>query len=315
MSRAAGLLIGFVADQVFGDPRRAHPVAAFGTIATAVESRTWADSRPRGTVYAAGLVGGATLLGALAERVTRDHPLAHTAVLGAATWAVLGGSSLSREAAEMSRLLAAGDLAGGRNQVTHLVGRDPTDLDAADLARATVESVAENTSDAVVAPLLLGAMFGVPGLLGYRAANTLDAMVGHRTQRYERFGWAAARLDDALNLAPARLAGVLAVLSAPVVGGRPHHAITAWRRDAAEHPSPNAGVVEATFAGALGVSLGGTNVYSGRTEHRVVLGVGRAPVVSDIARSITLARTVDWAALVVCVSLARTPRRRPRRRR
>lgn len=175
----------------------------------------------------------------------------------------------------MHDLLADDDLPGARQRLTHLVGRDTSVLDEAEVSRAVVESVAENTSDAVVAPLVWGALLGVPGLVGYRAANTLDAMVGHRGERYGRFGWASARFDDLLNLPGARLSGVLAAALAPTVGGRPSAALHAWRRDARRHPSPNAGVVEAAFAGALGVRLGGRNHYAHGTEDRMVLGDGR----------------------------------------
>ncbi|GMA89031.1 hypothetical protein GCM10025868_42810 [Angustibacter aerolatus] len=219
---------------------------------------------------------------------------------------MLGGRSLGREAGALATLLEAGDLAGGRARLPHLAGRDPSALDLAGLARAGTESVAENTSDAVVAPLLWGAVAGVPGLLGYRAANTLDAMVGHRSPRWERFGWASARLDDGLNLVPARVAAALAALLAPLVGGRPADALRAWRRDARRHPSPNAGPVEAAFAGALGVRLGGTNVYGGRVEHRGTLGDGQPAGVRDLARAVRLAGGVDVAAagLAVAVALA-----------
>lgn len=306
MSRALGLALGFTADRVLGDPRRFHPVAGFGTAAAALESRMYADSRARGVAYTSVLVGGAIALGAFAER--RGPSTLLTAV---ATWAVLGGRSLEREAEAVVAFLPH-DLPGARNRLTHLVGRDTRSLDEGEVARAVVESVAENTSDAVVAPLLAGAVLGVPGLLGYRAVNTLDAMVGHRSPRYERFGWASARLDDASNLAGSRLAAVLAV----VLGADPAGALRAWRRDARHHPSPNAGPVEAAFAGALGVRLGGTNTYrdpqgSGhRVEHRAVLGDGPAVAPQDVVRANRLARRVGVGALVVAVSLARRSDRR-----
>ena len=145
------------------------------------------------------------------------------------------------------------------------------------MARAGVESLAENTSDAVVAPLFWGAVAGLPGLLGYRAVNTLDAMVGYRSARYARFGRVAARVDDVANLVPARLTAALTVLLAPLVGGRPADALRAWRRDASGHPSPNAGPVEATAAGALGLRLGGRTEYAYGVEDRPSLGDGRAP--------------------------------------
>jgi adenosylcobinamide-phosphate synthase len=155
-----------------------------------------------------------------------------------------------------------------------------------------------------VAPLLWGAAAGVPALLVYRGANTLDAMIGNRSPRYARFGWAAARLDDVLNFAAARVTGALTVVCAPVVGGSPAGAVRAWRRDAARHPSPNAGVVEAAFAGALRVQLGGPTQYAHELEIRPTLGDGRPPDVSDLSRAVRLSRAVQAAAAVVAVALS-----------
>lgn len=309
----AGLVLGFVADRLLGDPRRFHPVAGFGRTAAALERLTYADRRAAGIVHVTLLVGGSAVAGRLATRAARGRGgAAETLLTAACTWSVLGGRSLEREALAVHAHLAADDLPAAREQVTHLVGRDPSVLDAAGVARATVESVAENTSDAVVAPLVAGAVAGVPGLLAYRAANTLDAMVGHRTPRLERFGWAAARLDDVLNLVPARLSALLAVGCAPLVGGSPVAAARAWARDARHHPSPNAGPVEASFAGALGVQLGGVNVYFGRTEDRHTLGDGRAVAPADADRSVRLARLVGVGALLSCAiapTLLRSRRR------
>jgi len=300
MSRALGLIIGYAADRLLADPREWHPVAGLGRAALALERRTYADRRSAGVVHVVVLVGGAIALGRIADR------RGSTVTTAAATWLVLGGTSLDREGAAVDKLLTAGDLAGARQQLTHLVGRDTSRLDASGVARATVESLAENTSDAVVAPLLWGAVAGVPGLLGYRAANTLDAMVGHRSERYERFGWAAARLDDLLNLPGARLTAALAAL----LGPDPRGALRAWRRDAAAHPSPNAGPVEAAFAGALGVRLGGTNVYGTRQEQRAVMGDGEAPGQHDIHRARSLARRVGVGAVIALAPIA--ARHRPR---
>ena len=307
---AAGLLLGYAVDALVGDPRRGHPVAAFGRLAAALERRTYAPRRTSGGVHVVLLVGGSVLLGMAADRLGRP-PVARVLVTAAATWAVLGGRSLRQEAVVLAGQLDAGDLAAARVQITHLVGRDPSRLGADELARACVESVAENTSDAVVAPLLWGAVAGVPGLLAYRAANTLDAMVGHRSERYRSFGWAAARLDDLLNLAPARVGGLLAALAAPLVGGSPRPALTVVRRDAARHPSPNAGVVEAAFAGALGVRLGGVNVYGGEVEDRGTLGDGRPVEVGDVQRSVTLSRATSLLSLGVAVGLTAVVGRLP----
>ncbi len=203
----------------------------------------------------------------------------------------------------MARLLPGDDLDGARARLSHLCGRDATVLDAAGLARATVESIAENTSDAIVGPLVWGVVAGVPGLLAYRAVNTLDAMVGHRSDRYARFGWAAARLDDVVNVVPARLTAALTVTLAPLVGGRPRQASRAWRRDGHKHPSPNAGSVEAAFAGALGRTLGGPVTYAGRREDRPLLGDGPAPDVADIARASRLSAAVGLVAGALAVAL------------
>jgi adenosylcobinamide-phosphate synthase len=309
---AAGLALGVAADAVLGDPPRWHPVAGFGRAAFAVETRVWRPSRAVGSAYAVGCVAVAALVGAVGDRVAgrvagRAGRVAFTAV---ATWAVVGGRSLGREAAHLAGSLEAGDVAAARARLPALCGRDPQRLDAPDLARATVESVAENTSDAVVAPLLWGAVAGPAGLLGYRAVNTLDAMVGHRSERYSQFGWAAARLDDAANWLPARLTGLLAAALAPVVGGSRRDALRVMRRDGGSHPSPNAGRCEAAFAGALGVRLGGRNVYGDRTEDRPPLGDGRKVQTADVRRAVQLSTAVSLAATAgaCCAAVVLTPR-------
>jgi len=298
MSRALGLALGFAADWLLGDPQRWHPVAGFGRTAAALERPLHADSRARGAAHVALLVGAA----AYAGRRLGDGTLP----TAAATWAVLGGRSLDREAAAVQELLDTGELDAARQRLTHLVGRDTSSLDEGEVARAVIESVAENSSDAVVAPLVWGALLGPAGLLAHRAANTLDAMVGHHNARYERFGWAAARLDDLLNLPGSRLTAALTVL----LGADRAGALRAWRRDAGGHPSPNAGPVEAAFAGALGIRLGGANTYGDRVEQRVVLGDGQPPAAHDVPRARELAVRVDVAALIVLLPIAARRRRR-----
>ncbi len=263
VSRALGLLLGFAADRVLGDPRRFHPVAGFGQVASRLEARWYDDSRAAGT----------------------------------------------GEAEVMAGLLEEKDIPEARKRLSHLCARDATYLEADELARATVESLAENTSDACVAPLLWGGVLGVPGLLGYRAANTLDAMVGYKSTKYLNFGWASARLDDVLNLVPARVCAVLTGLAA----GRLAEARRIQQRDAAKHPSPNAGQVEAAFAGALDLQLGGTNSYGDYQEDRGTLGGGPTPTVADVRRTAALARRVGIAAAGVAAILALAGRRRGRR--
>ncbi len=301
---ACGLVCGWLADQALGDPRRWHPVAGFGQLAVALEQRDYADSRARGAAHTAALVGGAVGVGYALQRFGRGRPIATTAITAAATWAVLGGRSLTREAEAVAERLDAEDVPGARQRIRSLVSRDPESLNAAGMVCAAVESVAENTSDAVVAPLFWGSVAGIPGLLGYRAINTLDAMVGYRNERYRNFGWAAARLDDVANWIPARLTAGLTVAAAPLVGGRPAEAARAVREQSAAHPSPNGGVVEAAFAGALGVRLGGQNRYGGVVEDRGELGYGPPPTVGDVARVNHLAFYVSAGSVAIAALLA-----------
>ncbi|WP_438841150.1 cobalamin biosynthesis protein [Actinoplanes auranticolor] len=301
---AAGLLAGFALDAVLGDPRRRHPVAGFGQAAGALERRLYAPNRWAGAAFTTAAVGVPVAAGLAASFLTRRQPVARAALVAAATWTVLGGRTLRRESAVMATHLENADLAAARGRLNHLCGRDPSTLDEPELARATVESVAENTSDAVVAPLLWGGLLGLPGLLGYRAANTLDAMVGHRSPRYARFGTPSARLDDVLNLLPSRLTGMLTIVAAPLVRGRPAEALRVWRRDRNDHPSPNAGQCESAMAGALGVRLGGRNVYFGRTETRPLLGDGPRPSAVHLRRAARLSGAAGLGAAVLAAGVA-----------
>lgn len=301
---ALGLSLGTGLDALVGDPSRAHPVAMFGRAASVAESRLWADSRLRGVLFAVTCVAPITGLGWTLDRLSRYGAGAHVAVTAVAAWAVLGGASLGTEALELARSLEAGDLETARRQLPALCGRDCDGLDAAEVARAVVESVAENTCDAVVAPLVWGALCGLPGLLGYRAVNTLDAMVGHRTPRYTRFGWACARLDDLVNFLPARLTGVVAAMLAPAVGGNPGHALRILHSHGGAHPSPNSGRCEAAFAGALGVRLGGVNFYQGRAAPFGPLGDGVPPAARDIRRTVRLSRLTSAAVSLLAAAVA-----------
>ncbi|WP_083391010.1 cobalamin biosynthesis protein [Parafrankia soli] len=308
MSRArmVGLVLGAALDTVLADPARGHPVAGFGRVAGGLERAVHRDSRLVGAAYATVLVAGTGAAAAGAERALagrrpgRWAALARAGLTAATTWTVLGGTSLRRQGRALGGELERRDLRAARTRLPSLCGRDPSALDAGGLARAGVESVAENTSDAVVAPLLWGAVAGLPGLVAYRAANTLDAMVGYRDARHGRFGWAAARTDDAANLLPARMCALLTCACAPVVGGSPAEAFRVMRRDGRSHPSPNAGVVEAAFAGALGLRLGGELRYPHGVEHRPELGSGRPAEAGDLAAAARLSGAVSAASVVVC---------------
>ena len=276
--RAFGSAVGLVADRIVGEPPTAlHPVAAFGRLMQHVERRVYRDTRESGVVYAA--TGAAT--GAIAGAFVRST--------AAAVWGAAAGRMLRAEAGGIQHSLEVGDLACARTKLPALVGRDASRLDESGVAAAVIESLAENTVDAVVAPALWGAALGAPGALVYRAINTMDAMVGHRSDRYERFGWASARLDDIANYLPARVSVVLVCLACPA---RAPAVVRAVRFDARAHPSPNAGVAEAAFAAALDLEVGGTLQYAGRVEPRPGLGTGRRPATDDIDRAVRLADRV-----------------------
>jgi adenosylcobinamide-phosphate synthase len=275
--------VGLLADRALGEPALPagwHPVSLFGRAMRAVESRTYADVRQNGLVYA----GAGVAVGAGAGLAVRSRAVA--------TYLAVAGRALGDAASAVGSALDAGDLDAARSLLPALVGRDPADLDEKELARAAVESVAENTVDAVVAPALWALSLGAPGALGYRAVNTMDAVVGHRSARYQRYGWAAARLDDAAGWLPARATALL------VAAVRPRAAKAVWRTvrgDAGAHPSPNSGVAEAAFAAALGLRLGGSNRYGARVEVRPYLGDGRPPEAADIAAAVRLSRDVTYA--------------------
>jgi adenosylcobinamide-phosphate synthase len=271
-----------------------------------VERHTYRDGRPAGLAHAAAGIGLAAGIGMAAQRVTGSA----VATFAAAEVAI-AGRMLAESATAIGAALEAGDLDRARALLPELVGRDPTGLDASEVARAVVESVAENTVDAVVAPACWAAAFGAPGVFAHRAVNTLDAMVGHRSPRYAQFGWAAARLDDAAAWVPARLTAVA------VMAVRPRAARVVWRavrQDAPGHPSPNAGVAEAAFAAALGLRLGGRNRYGDRIEARPGLGDGRPPAPDDIGAAVRLAADVGAALAAALVALGLVARVAGRRK-
>jgi len=285
VSRPLGAAAGVMADRLLGEPPvAAHPVARFGAVMRKVETRLYRDARPAGAAHTAVGVGMAAAAGAAIRSPA------------AAAYVAVAGRSLAQTALGIEATLEQHDLAAARAQLPALVGREPSRLDEPEIARAVVESVAENTVDAVVAPALWTAVAGAPGVFAYRAVNTLDAMVGHRSLRYEQFGWASARLDDLAGLIPAR---VTAGLVAAVRPSTATHVARAVREDAPAHPSPNAGIAEAAFAAALGLRLGGTNRYGHRVEHRPALGAGRSPASGDIRAAVRLSRDVTGALVAL----------------
>lgn len=284
---ALGLAIGL--DGAFGDPpNAAHPVAWLGRYARAIEA-TSGRTRASGVLATASVVASAVGLAAGAVRIAGSAPGAELAAEAALVWACTGRRSLFRHAHEVADALDADDLPEARRLLSfHLVSRETAALDASEVAGATIESVAENLSDGVIAPWFWYAVGGVPAATAHRALNTLDGMWGYRTPTYESFGAAAARADDVANLLPARLTALGIIIAARMLGEDAAGALHAWGSDRGRTLSPNAGHPMSAMAGALGIALEKRGEY--RLNER-----GRAPEVADIRRAVRLA---DAASLV-----------------
>ncbi|AHM04526.1 Adenosylcobinamide-phosphate synthase [Roseibacterium elongatum DSM 19469] len=301
MSFAAAMALALVIDACLGWPDRlyariGHPVTWIGAVISALETRLnhGPDRRRRvwGGVTVA-IVLAVSILPAIWVQSVLPDGWGGVILAGILGWPLIASRALHDYVAAVSRPLASGDLAGARAAVAMLVSRDPKGLDAAAVARAGVESLAENTSDGVVAPLFWGAILGLPGLAGYKAVNTLDSMIGYRNDRYEDFGKVAARMDDALNLIPARLTGLIFVL----VSGQRRRAWSVMLRDAGQHRSPNAGWPEAAMAGALGIRVSGPRVYDARVVQEPWVNAGAPdPDAEDMARGLAL----YLRAMVLC---------------
>ena len=295
MGFVGAMAVAMAIDALVGWPsalfaRIGHPVTWLGALITVLDAR-WNRAtdapmvrRMAGLAAALLVIGLAGGLG-WALQVTFPSGWSRVVLIGIVAWPFVALRSLHDHVAAVSAPLQAGDLAGARVAVSQIVGRDPATLDEAGISRAAIESLAENTSDGVVAPLFWGALFGLPGIIGYKAINTLDSMIGHRTERHEAFGWAGARIDDLANLVPARLTGLLFVLLAP----RRAEAMACMLRDARRHRSINAGWPEAAMAGALGVRLSGPRVYHGSLSGEPWLnGAARDPLAADIVGGLAI---------------------------
>lgn len=281
--------------------RVGHPVVWQGWLIDRLERWLNPMHRPAWKRRAGGVLALLVLLAVSVVSGLMLHGLLSTGVVGVVVLGVLGSSlvaqrSLHRHVADVADALERDGLAAGRRAVSRIVGRDPEQLDEAGVSRAAVESLAENFADGVVAPVLWLGVGGLAGGIAYKAVNTADSMIGHRTQRFAAFGWAAARLDDLVNLPASRLAGLLLVTAAAILPGA--SSAGAWRamwRDAPGHRSPNAGWPEAAMAGALGFALAGPRVYGGVPTDDGIMGLGgrRELTAADIRRALKLYRLAD----------------------
>jgi adenosylcobinamide-phosphate synthase len=307
------LAAGLAVDAWFGDmpavfARIPHPVALAGRAVAYLDRklnrqiRSDASRRVRGIIAVVLLVGGAAAFGLAIAQMCRGS-LAGAAVEILLIAILVAQRSLFEHVADVARALADGGLAAGRDAVRHIVGRDPTSLDMHGVARAAIESLAENFSDGVVAPVFWYLVLGLPGLFAYKIANTLDSMIGHRTPHYRAFGWAAARFDDLANLVPARISGLLIAGAALFArGGRPARALAIMLRDGRKHRSPNAGWPEGAMAGALGLALAGPRRYADGVVADPWVGDGTARAApADIARALVLykhACLIEWGLVM-----------------
>jgi adenosylcobinamide-phosphate synthase len=291
------MVVAMAVDVLLGWPaplfaRIGHPVTWLGRLIVAIDTAWNRDADAPAVRRAAGIAGALAVIlisVALGWALQALLPAGwiQLVLVGVIAWPLVALRSLHDHVATVATPLLGGDLVAAREAVSRIVGRDPAALDEAGIARAAIESLAENASDGIVAPVFWGALFGLPGILGYKAINTLDSMIGHRSERHEAFGWAAARIDDVANFIPARLTGFLFVLLAP----RRSEALSCMTRDARRHRSPNAGWPEAAMAGALGVRLSGPRIYHGSATNEPWLNEGaRDPLAADIGEGLTIYR-------------------------
>jgi adenosylcobinamide-phosphate synthase len=299
MSTALAMLAAVLLDRLLGEPRRAHPLVAFGRMAGWIEQRTHADQRLTGVLAWLLAVLPCVVLLQIAQQNLPAWLAWCISVI--VLYATLGLRSLGEHARPVADALQKDDLDAARQAVGRMVSRDTHVLNAHQVAAAATESVLENGNDAVFGALFWFAVLGAPGALLYRLANTLDAMWGYRTPRYERFGWAAARIDDVLNFLPARLTAFTYAL-----GGRFENAIRCWHAQAPQWDSPNAGPVMAAGAGALGVKLGGAAPYHGVWEARPDLGAGSPPDADAVHRALCLVQrgVIIWLAVALLMGVA-----------
>ena len=315
-ARSESLLLSLALDAVFGDPealnrRQLHPVQLIGRVIAWVDARFNRESdtpgrrRNSGAWTAAGLLAGALILGHLVQTLLLALPLGWLS-LAVVMSSLIAQRSLYEHVAAVASGLETGGLGGGRLAVSRIVGRDPEALDQAGVSRAAIESLAENFSDGVVAPVFWAALLGLPGLLAYKVINTADSMIGHKSPRHLHFGWAAARLDDLLNLIPARLSGLIVCAASWLLpGADPLGAWHAMRRDARHHRSPNAGWPEAAFAGALGLAIAGPRVDHGELVDDHWMNEGGRPhgAAPDIRMALRLFVRACWMQAVLLIAL------------
>jgi len=301
MTTVIVILLAVLLDLWLSEPRQYHPLVGFGRLAHRIEEAMIGEpddgQRRRGIIAVLLAITPLVLLTWLLELLPRLEPVLSVLLL----YLAIGGSSLMEHGRNVITALAVGDLSLARERVGWMVSRETDELDEAGVSRAAVESVLENGNDALFAAIFWFALLGAPGVVLFRLSNTLDAMWGYRNERYLGFGWFAARLDDLLGWVPARLTALSYILMGDATRGW-----YCWRSQAKLSDSPNAGVVMASGAGALGLQLGGSAVYHGILQNKPVLGDGEAPGREDIERAIRLVQRalLLWLVVIIILGIA-----------
>ncbi|SDG93849.1 adenosylcobinamide-phosphate synthase [Desulfosporosinus hippei DSM 8344] len=305
------VLCGFILDQVIGDPHSwPHPVIGIGKGISFLEEKLNQGSpkvrRQNGVLLTLVVVGGSYLLtwGAV-SLANFFHPILGFAFSIYIVFTTLAAKSLLDAGQNVLVPLTKGDLSEARIQLSWLVSRDTTNLFEGEIARGTVETLAENFVDGILSPLFYAALGGAPLAMAFKAVSTLDSMVGYKNERYLDFGWFSARTDDWANYLPARISVPILLLAGKLRRMSVAHAYRMWKRDASGHPSPNGGNPESVVAGLLGIQLGGINIYHGKTHHRAEMGDALHPVnATDIVRCRQLVKTATWLSLIPALVLA-----------
>lgn len=305
------VLIGFILDQAIGDPRSwPHPVVGIGKGISILEGKLNLGSpevrRRNGVLLTILIVGGSYLVTwGVIFLADLFHPILGSVISAYLIFTTIAGKSLLDAGQNVLVPLAKGDLNEARTQLSWLVSRDTTNLSEGEIARGTVETLAENFVDGILSPLFYAALGGAPLAMAFKAVSTLDSMVGYKNERYQEFGWFSARTDDWANYLPARLSVPILLLAGGLKGMSVRQAYRIWMRDASGHPSPNGGNPESVVAGLLGIRLGGINIYHGQTHHRAEMGDALHPVNStDIAHCRELVQLATWLSLFPVLILA-----------
>ncbi|KJR48771.1 Adenosylcobinamide-phosphate synthase [Desulfosporosinus sp. I2] len=305
------VLFGFMLDQVIGDPRSwPHPVVGIGNMIAYLEHKLNIGAprlrRRNGVLLTILVVGGSYLLTWGAVWAAKSlHPLFGLVISIYVIFTTLAGKSLLDAGQSVLVPLLKGDLSESRTRLSWLVSRDTENLSEGEIARGTVETLAENFVDGILSPIFYASVGGAPLAMAFKAVSTLDSMVGYRNERYKEFGWFSARTDDWANYVPARLSVPILLLAGWLRGMTVGQAYRIWKRDASGHPSPNGGNPESVVAGLLGIRLGGINIYHGQTHHRAEMGDALHPVnATDIVRCRQLVQTATWLSLIPALIIA-----------